>query len=124
MEHEHYAGFKPKVILEGTGPHRGIWHDPYNLGEHTEGKPPKHCRHYNDGIYHFATLAGRTSYGPPYPGFPKDKVRARVHFPDFASAHRGKWEGKIFGRGHKLSEAEVKSSIENSDSKKAERVNE
>jgi len=108
-EHPHHEGFKPKVILEGTGPHRGIWYDPYNLGEHTEGAVPKHCRHYNDGIYHFAEMAGRTSYKAPWPEFPKDKVRGRVHFPDFNSGRRGKWTGKIYGRGQKLSEAEVKS---------------
>ena len=106
-EHEHHVGFKPKVILNGTGPHRGIWFDPYNLAEHVSGSPPLHCRHYNDGIYHFAELAGRTSYtSGGFPGFPKDKVRARVHFPDFSTAHRGEWSGKIFGRGSKLPEAE------------------
>ena len=106
-EHPHYEGFKPKVILDGTGPHRGIWYDPYNLGEHTQGKPPKHCRHYNDGIYHFATFAGRTSYtNGDWPGFPKQKVRAQVHFPDFNSGHRGVWRGKIYGRGEQLNEVD------------------
>lgn len=105
-EHPHYKGFKPEVVLEGTGPHRGFWYDPYNKGIHTEGKPPKHCRHYNDGIYHFASFAGRTSYtNPPWPGFPKDRVRVAVHFPDFNSGRRGIWRGKVYGRGEDLSEA-------------------
>jgi hypothetical protein len=103
-ENPHYEGFKPKAILEGTGPHRGFWYDPYNLGEHTRGQPPKHIRHYNDGIYHFANFAGRTSYKSPWPEFPKQKVRTAVHFPDFNSAHRGEWTGQIYGRGKELKE--------------------
>ena len=104
-EHPHYEGFKPKVILQGTGLHNGFWYDKFNLGEHTQGAVPKHCRHYNDGIYHFAEFAGRTSYDkPPWPKFPKDKVRGRVHFPDFNSGHRGEWKGKIYGRGENLDE--------------------
>ena len=106
-EHPHYEGFKPAVVLEGTGPHTGFRYDPYNLGEHTEGKPPKHCRHYNEGIYHFAQFAGRTSYtNDGWPGFPKDKVRARVHVPDFNSGRRGVWRGKVYGRGEELNEAD------------------
>lgn len=106
-EHPHYEGFKPKVILEGTGPHTGFWYDCYNTGEHTEGKPPRHCRHYNDGIYHFAEFAGRCSYtNEPWPGFPKDKVRGRVHFPDFNSGRRGLWTGKVYGRGEDLNESD------------------
>ena len=116
-EHNHYEGFKPKVILNGTGPHKGIWFDPYNLAEHVSGKPPEYCRHYNDGIYHFANMAGRTAYSHPWPAFPKDKVRARVHFSDFATAHRGEWKGKIFGRGSKLPEAEVTVASADSNSK-------
>lgn len=106
-EHPHYKGFKPKVILKGTGPHNGFWYDSFNMAEHVRGQPPRHCRHYNDGIYHFANFAGRTAYSnSPWPGFPKDKVRQAVHFPEFSAALRGKWEGKIFGRGEKLMEAE------------------
>lgn len=102
-EHPHHLGQEPKVMLEGTGPHTGIWYDPYNLGIHTQGKVPQHCRHYNAGVYHFASFAGRTSYtNSPWPGFPKDKVRVAVHFPDFNSGRRGLWTGKIYGRGENL----------------------
>ncbi len=102
-EHPHHEGFKPKIILKGTGKHNGFWYDRYNLAEHVSGQPPRHCRHYNDGVYHFASFAGRCSYtNPPWPGFSKDKVRAQVHFPDFSSAHRGVWTGKIYGRGKNL----------------------
>ena len=104
-EHPHYMGFKPKVILKGTGKHNGFWFDPFNLAEHVSGQPPKHCRHYNDGVYHFAEFAGRTSYSkPPWPGFSKEKVRGRVHFPEFNCGKRGQWIGEIYGRGENLDE--------------------
>lgn len=97
-EHPHYPNQDPKIILRGIGPHRGFFFDPYNLGEHTEGKVPKHCRHYNEGIYHFAAFAGRCArVDGPWPGFKKVKIAA--YFPDFNSARRGFWRGKVYGRG-------------------------
>jgi len=99
-EHPHYPGRKPKVILRGMGPHTGFFSDVYNLGEHTEGKVPLHCRHYNEGIYHFAAFAGRcVRTDGVWPGF-RSKIAA--YFPDFNSARRGKWTGPIYSRGEVL----------------------
>lgn len=97
-EHPHYPGQKPQVMLKGTGFHNGFWYDKYNMGEHTEGKVPYHCRHYNEGIYHFAAFAGRCNRkDPPWPGL--ENVRKAVYYPDFNSARRGMWAGKVYSRG-------------------------
>jgi hypothetical protein len=100
-EHPHHKGQNPIVILQGTGVHNGFWYDKFNLDEHVDGKPPLHCRHYNEGIYHFAAFAGRCIRNDGiWPGL--EKVKERRHFPDFNSGKRGSWSGRIYGRGKKI----------------------
>jgi hypothetical protein len=85
-EHPHYPG----TILQGTGPHAGFWYDPFNLGEHTNGAVPTHCRHYNAGIYHFAAFAGRCTYKkPPWPNM---NTAGKVHIAGFNAGRRGTWK--------------------------------
>jgi len=99
-EHPHYKGEEPKVMLRGIGPHTGFFYDPYNLTEHIAGKPPKHCRHYNEGIYHFSAFAGRcTRTDGHWPGF-KSKIAA--YFSEFNSGKRGTWRGRVYGRGKEI----------------------
>lgn len=84
-DHPHHPG----NILRGTGPHTGFWYDPYNLGEHTNGAVPLHCRHYNAGVYHFAAFAGRcVRTDRHWPGFDSG---VRVHLPEFNAGRRGTW---------------------------------
>ena len=98
-EHPHYPNEEPKVILNGVGPHTGFFYDPYFYGEQL-GVVPKHCRHYNEAVYHFDAFAGRCyRTDPPWPGY---KTKVKIYFPKFNSGKRGTWKGRIYDRGESL----------------------
>jgi len=81
---DHYSPHNPDVLLPGVGPHRGIWFDPYNRGDHTAGKVPKGVRHYNCGIDHFSGIAEQARRR----GF---KTRVQAYVPGFVSGRRAKY---------------------------------
>jgi hypothetical protein len=79
---DHYDNHNPGILLPGVGPHTGFWYDPWNRGDHYEGKPPPGVRHYNSSIWHFAGIVGRAKGE-------KLDVGNKIFIPGFESGRRG-----------------------------------
>jgi hypothetical protein len=72
--------------LRGVTPHGAFFIDPWNQG-HSRGKPPVGVRHYNEGIYHYATFCSHARE----PGMAGVKYDSRnvVYYPEISSGKRG-----------------------------------
>lgn len=75
------------TVQPGTSPHRGFWYDPYNVN-HATGKPPVGVRHYNDGVYHFASFCKRLRNTDKLDGA-KWITDCKVFFGEFEHGKRG-----------------------------------
>lgn len=85
---DHYDSHNPDTVLLGTPPHTGFWFDHLNKG-HSNGKPPKGVRHYNEMIYHFHRYLGRVR--DKRFGNEQMDVLHRVIIPEIDCARRGQF---------------------------------